>query len=132
MAHTLGRVGSLSAAGSAVGGIVNMSSDLANGDVDATDFDSAGFKERVYGDTERTISVTVRRDEADAGQDALRAAAVGKTTVAMIFRPTVASGSDQFSFTGYVTSYGVSNDQEALVEETFEIVSSGTITSDTQ
>lgn len=136
MAHTKGRLGALAVDDGGgfddVGGITSMSLDEAHDTIDETDFDSGGYKESAYGETQLTLSVTVLRDEADAGQDAMRAASSGKTTVTARYRPTVASGADQISFTAKVNSLGRGNERNADAEETYELESSGTPTYDTQ
>jgi predicted secreted protein len=136
MAHTKGRLGQLAVDDGGgfdtVGGITSMSLSSSHDTIDETDFDSAGYKESAYGETQLTISVTYLRDEADAGQDALRAADSGKTTVSARYRPTVAAGADQITFTAKVNSLERSNERNADVEETVELESSGSITYDTQ
>ena len=136
MAHTKGRAGALAVDDGGgfddVGGITSMSLSESHDSIDETDFDSGGYKESAYGETQLTISVTYLRDEADAGQDALRAASSGKTTVSARYRPTVAGGADQITFTAKVNSLERSNERNADVEETVELESSGSITYNTQ
>lgn len=136
MAHTKGRSGALDVDDGGgydgVGGITSMSASDSHDEIDETDFDSGGYKERAYGETSVSLTVTCLRDEADAGQDALRAAGSGKTTLTVRYRPYENAGADQLTFTGLVTSVERSNERNADVTETYTIVSSGSITYDTQ
>lgn len=132
MAHTLGRQGNVKAGGNDVGGLVSATMSLSNELADATDFDSAGWKEQLYAESQVTVSLECLRDEADTAQDALRTAATGKSTIAMIFEPYDNAGADSITFTGYVTSHEVNDARGEVVTDTYEIVSSGTVTFGTQ
>ena len=136
MGHTKGRSGALAVDDGGgyddVGGVTSMSLSTSHDSIDETDFDSNGYKESAYGESQLTLSVTYLRDEADAGQDALRAASSGKTTVAARYRMVVAGGADQVIFTAKVNSLERSNERNADVEESVELESSGAITYSTQ
>lgn len=132
MAHTLGRNGNLTVGGTDLGGIVSMSFALSHETADATDFDSVGYKENDYAESQATISIETLRDEADTAQDALRSAASGKTTVSIVYEPYDNAGADRYSFTAHVTSLDVANARGELVTDSWELLSSGSITFDTQ
>lgn len=132
MAHTKGRQGDLTIGGTGVGGITSLSLNRAHDEIDETDFDSGGYKERAYGETGLSISVTVLRDEADTAQDSLRAAVEGKTTVAAVYQPFVGSGSPQIAFTALVSAKDTSNERNADTTEAWTLVSTGTPTDDNQ
>lgn len=137
MAHTKGRLGKIAVSTDGVsytdvGGVNSLSSSDDAEEIDATDFDSAGFKEGEYGETQISLSVTVLRDEADAGQDIVRTAKNAKNLLYCRYRPYENAGSDQKIFQATVVTLGESNERNALVEETYEFRSSGTVTYSTQ
>ena len=137
MAHTKGRSGMLavSAAGSAytdVGGLQSVDYDEGTEEVDATDFDSAGNKENCAGESQSSLSAVWLRDEADSGQDIVRAAKQAGSLLYFRYRPVEVGSADQFIFQGLITSLKNGNARNALVEQSMEAASSGAITHSTQ
>ena len=125
MAHTIGRAGNVTIGGSDVGGLLSASMNISHELADATDFDSAGWKEFVYDESEITYSLECLRDEADTAQDSLRTAATGKSTVALVFEPYDAGGADKITSTCYVTSHEVSMTRGEVVKDTYELKDGG-------
>lgn len=130
MAHTLGRQGDILIGGTVVGGVVSLTSNIAHDHADSTDFDSAGWKEKMYDESEVTWSVECLRDEADTGQDNLRTAATGKTAVTLDYRPYNNAGADQYELTtnAFVSSHEVTNTRGEVVKDKYDLVSSGAVT----
>lgn len=131
MAKASGRTGTLEASTddnsySTVGEIDDISWSLAHDTEDATSFTSAGNKESDYGETQATLSVSYKRDAADAGQDLIRASAEGKTKIYYRYKPT--GSGDTHKFLGKIDSIEKANKRNEKVMETVKIVSSGTIT----
>lgn len=95
-------VGATSPAATAVAKHMDASFSMNLETTDATTNDSAGSKEHeiVFDDADLTFKVYT--DEADAGQDVLHAAYVGKTKVYVIYKPR-GTGGDAYAFQGSVT-----------------------------
>jgi hypothetical protein len=135
MADFIARTGKLAVSDgsfSDVGGIVSISLKIAHDDIEKTDFDDAGFKAHEYGESQYSVSGEVNLDEADAGQAKIHTAFINKTTLSIRYRPREASGARQYTFTGLVTSFDVSNERNAMGKASFEMISSGAITANTQ
>ncbi len=64
-----------------VGNIIDSSFSETVNQLDATDRDDAGFDSQLYGHYHGTGNFTVQYNEADAGQEAVRDAIEGKTTL---------------------------------------------------
>lgn len=95
-------VGASSPASTAVGKHMDASLSLNLETADSTTNDSGGSKEHeiIFDDGELTFKVYT--DEADAGQDVLHSAYVGKTKVYVIYKPR-GTGGDAYAFQGSVT-----------------------------
>lgn len=138
MAKSRGRLGTVTvddgvvASPENVGGIVSIDWSWPFDVIDCTSFDSAGNKEVEYGERQATLSLTLRLDEANAGQDLVADAHEGPTTLTVVYSPEAATGRKQYSFTGLVTSFEISNARNEVVEASVEIQSSGAITVSTQ
>lgn len=136
MAETKGRDGSLEVDDGGgldeVGELTDITHSWSIEVIDKTDFDSAGNKEVDYGERQLTISGTCYLDEADAGQDALKAAIEGGTTLDFRYRPNVGVGQKEYEGTCIVSSFEITNSRNAMVEATFELQSSGAVTNGTQ
>ena len=137
MAKTSGRFGSLEvSAGEStlifVGELTSLEYSESHETEDATTFDSGGYKQSDYGSTQAALSATWQRDEADAGQDLIRAANEKKERVQLRYRPFNNPGQKQKLFWAKINSLSVSNAQNEKVQETAEFESTGAITTDTQ
>ncbi|SRR6266705_2343282 len=55
--------------------------------IDATDNDSNGWKEQLYGDSHADLSFTCNYDPTDSGQAAVINAKITKTTILLRYRP---------------------------------------------
>lgn len=137
MALTSGRAGKLavSAAGvtyTDVGDITNIEYNESHETEDKTTFDSAGYKESGYGETQATLSVTFRRDESDAGQDIIRTSNEAKSAIYYRVRMYENSGANQKTFQGKINGLSNTNARNEVVEQKLDVESTGTITSNTQ
>lgn len=139
MAETIARTGQvgISTTGSggtynAIAGVTSTSLAVAHDEIDATDFDSAGYKAREYGESSYTVNVTANLDEADVAQAALLSAFYNKTKFHVRYRPNVGSGSLQYVFQAVITSFDVALDRNAMAVATMTLVSDGSITRSTQ
>jgi len=135
MAEFIARGGTLKVSDgseSTVGGIVSMGLTGTHDMIDKTDFDSSGYKESEYGETQLKISAEVNLNEADAGQAKILTAFRTKATLTVRYRPLDGTGARQYVATGLVTSFNFPNARNAMGKATFEITLSGTITDSTQ
>jgi hypothetical protein len=137
MAHKAGRLGkvAVSAAGSVytdVGGVFSAEATTNHDQIDATDFDSLGYKEQQYGETQVSFNVQFHRDEADAGQDIIRTAAQGKSALYIRYRQEETAGAKQITAQVTINSLNDSNARNQLVDQTLDAISTGTPTFDTQ
>lgn len=131
MAKSSGRTGTLEVSTddssySTVNEIDDISFSRAHDTEDSTSFTSAGNKEADYGETQATLSFSMKRDAADAGQDVVRTSAEAKTKIYYRYKPT--GSGDTHKFLGKIDSIETSNKRNERVMESVKVVSSGAIT----
>ena len=137
MSHIIGDVGKIAVSTDGItyidlGGVTSVDQDITNDAVDTTDFDSLGWKEKLYGNSEASLSITMNYDEVDAGQAILVAAAVGKTGLYFRYRPEELATKDQFIFQGVLTSLSDGSPQGDKVEMTADVESNGVVAKSAQ
>lgn len=100
---------------------------------ETTSHDSAGVREYIPGHSDNTATLTVVFDDTDATHAFLQSAADNKTQFGFRFRPRVASGAAQRTWSsGFITSLEKSAPLEGVQEMTVTIRLSGTPTNSTQ
>lgn len=106
-----------------VGKIVDGSLEVESAEVATTSHDSGVWEEFLQGRNSATVTLSVRYDEADAGQDACLAAWVAQTMGTLRFRMGGAGGSKQYSGSAFVKSAPMSapNDEAADLQLTFRM-----------
>jgi len=101
--------------------------------LDATDRDNGGFDEQLYGHYHGVMNMTVHYNEADAGQEQIRDALEGKTTLIGRWRTHGTEGAArQTAGTITVESKGPDSPMRDTSKETYVLHFSTTPTFDTQ
>jgi hypothetical protein len=124
MATIKGYDGSITAGGNAVGEVKNFSLDQSSDVVETTTLGSAWAKNT------STIkrwsgSLTAHFDIGDTGQDGLRSALSGGTTVALVLS---LSGDTTYSGDAVVESISIANDVAGIVEASVSFTGTGALT----
>lgn len=100
---------------------------------ESTSHDSAGVREYIPGHSDNTCTLTMVFDDTDSTHQFLQTAADAKTQFGFRFRPRVASGAAQRTWSsGFITSLEKSAPLEGVQEMTVTIRLSGTPTNATQ
>lgn len=120
------------AAWTKVGGVKSVSSSYSLSSIDSRDFDSGAYEESEYDAKRLDFSAQYHRDEADAGQDIIRAAVEGLSSLYLRHRPTAGAGFEERDCLVRVDSLNDDNSQGAMVISDLQAHSTGTITVDTQ
>lgn len=138
MAKTVARNGALAIATDGLSGTYNnvagvseSSLSLERDDIDASDFDSV-YKAHEYGEVQHKISGTVNLDGADTASAAIMTAFNSGVKYHARYRFNVAGGALQWRFQFVVTSFNISLARNGMVQASFELMSDGTVTRDTQ
>lgn len=118
---------------SAVGNVIDDSYNFTVNGIDATDKDSSGYEEEEYGHGQITLTLNVRYNEADNGQEAIRDAIEGKTTLTVRHRPhgTDSSARERI-FTARVFDETGEHTLRGMADTTYVFRSSGSPTFQTQ
>ena len=131
MAKIAGRLQNLSTDATTVNGIVDANFAGENNMIDTTTHDESS-RSFIYGRFSGTIDGTLKWDDEDAGQEAIKADFFGAATSSYVFRMQSVSGADEYTGTGLVASFGPSGPNDDAAEMAFTIQLSGTVTRSTQ
>ena len=117
----------------AVGNIMDGTFDETDNQLDSTDRDDAGFDSQLYGHYHGTGNITLMYNEADVGQEAIRDAIEGKTTLIVRIR-THGTEALARQTTGTATFESKSTDKPLrdVTKQTIVFHMSGAPTFDTQ
>jgi predicted secreted protein len=132
MAKIHGRLSNFSWNATAVNGIVDTSLNLERPEIDVTTHDTGDFREFISGRLAGTVDLTMKWDEADAGQGAMQTDLIAGTQRAIFFRMETASGKHSFTGTGQITSWTPSGPNDDAGEVSANVRFSGNITEATQ
>lgn len=131
MAKIAGRLQSLSTDGTAINGIVDANLAGENNMIDTTTHDE-NSRSFIYGRFSGTIDGTLKWDDTDTGQEAVKDDFFAATTSVYVFRMETLSGADEYTGTGLVSSFGPSGPNDDAGEMAFTIQLTGTLTRSAQ
>lgn len=133
MAVTRGRIGEISIDGNVLGKLIDGTLTIESSEINTTTHDSGQFEDFLQGRKNGSIEAPCRYDESDTAQQALNAASIGETTVAVVWvsRGIATTGAERYSATAFVTSQPLEspNDEDNKISYTLRLT--GTITRDT-
>lgn len=128
MAVTRGRIGTVEIDDGggyvAIGRIVDADLAIESSEITVTSHDSADWEEFLQGRKSGTIEMTLRYDEADAGQQDAIDAAFAETVVTVRWRSRGAtSGAQEYEASAFVRAFpiGSPNDEENKLGLTFRL-----------
>jgi hypothetical protein len=117
----------------AVNGIVDSDVALDTEEIDTTTHDDGAFRTFIPGRMSGVVNATLAWDDADAGQESLKAAAFAQTSLATKFRLETGAGFDSFEGTlSVITSMNPSGPNDDKAEMSISARFSGTISRATQ
>ena len=121
--------GSVTVAAGAMGNAKAWSLDISQETVDTTDFGSAGWKESVSTLNSWSGSITAIFDASGTAEGALQTGLIAGSVVALALQMGDGTGSyDVYTGNAHITSQGVSNDVNGIVEVTFNFEGTGALT----
>jgi len=121
--------GSVTVAAGAMGNAKAWSLDISQETVDTTDFGSAGWKESVSTLNSWSGSITAIFDASGTAEGALQTSLIAGSVVALALQMGDGTGSyDVYTGNANITSQGVSNDVNGIVEVTFNFEGTGALT----
>ena len=121
--------GSVTVAAGAMGNAKAWSLDISQETVDITDFGSAGWKESVSTLNSWSGSITAIFDASGTAEGALQTGLIAGSVVALALQMGDGTGSyDVYTGNANITSQGVSNDVNGIVEVTFNFEGTGALT----
>ena len=132
MAKVHGRLATFGWGGASVGGIVDMSLNLERPEIDVTTHDTGDARAYISGRLAGTIDLTMKWDEADAGQDAMQTAFFAGTDSTIYFRLGTGAGLHTYTGTGKITSWAPSGPNDDASEVSCTVRFNGAITEGTQ
>ena len=127
MARIAGRLQSVDIDAVAIGCIVDASISGENAELDTTCHDDLDARAYIYGRFSGTMDLTMKWDEADAGQIDLADAFFGKTINVYTFRMQTGTGFQLYTVSGLVTSFSPSAPNDDVAELTATIRLTGAI-----
>lgn len=112
-----------------VGGIVDSDGAFDTEEIDTTTHDDGAFRTFIPGRIAGVVNATLAWDDADAGQEAIKAAVFAQTSLATKFRMQTGAGFDSFDGTlTVITSMNPSGPNDDKAEVSISARFSGTIT----
>ena len=127
MAKIHGRLSNFSWNATAINGIVDASLNLERPEIDVTTHDTGDARQYISGRLAGTVDLTMKWDEADAGQSSMQADLITGTQRAIFFRMETASTKHSFTGTGQITSWSPSGPNDDSGEASVNIRYSGVI-----
>lgn len=128
MAAILGRLTVVSLGGVAIGKKLEATLDIERNMIESTTHDSAGWAEFLSGTARWTVTGQCYWDDADNGQDDLLDRLYDGASATVVFEPQNASGTHEFSGSGFVSKVSLTGPNEAPHGYSFTIQGTGQLT----
>jgi len=120
----------------ALGGVKDVSISIGHATIDVSDFDQPNWEEHLAGRGNMSLSVTCNYDEADAGQDIVRASceASPATQIYYRYRPVGSSSGVgmEYIIKGTIDSLDDTSSDGSAAEMSFSVTATGAPTFQTQ
>ncbi|HJW84757.1 MAG TPA: phage tail tube protein [Anaerolineae bacterium] len=127
MAKVHGRLSTFSWNSNAVGGIVDAAINLERPEIDVTTHDTGDARSFIQGRLAGTIDLTMKWDEADAGQGGMQADFFTATQRAVYFRMNTGGSLHTFTGTAQINSWAAKGPNDDAGEVTASIRYSGAV-----
>lgn len=127
MAKVHGRLSNFSWNSQAVGGIVDASLSLERPEIDVTTHDSGDARAFISGRLAGTVDLTMKWDEADAGQGGMQADFFTGTQRSVYFRMNTGGSLHTFTGTAQVNSWNAKGPNDDAGEVTAQVRYTGAV-----